>query len=112
MFRAAATCLVLVGLLFSGCVGSDGKETSATGAIAGLITDDQIQPLAGAEVALLEKPETTTKTDVTGRFTLSNIEPGSFKLAIQMLGYESIARGISVEAGAVTEVQIALNPIE
>lgn len=84
--------------------------TEGTGAIEGTVTDDQLHPLAGAEVAA-SSLGLVTQTDQMGRFTFSNIEPGPLALSAAKVGYESATKRVSVEAGTKTAVAIALAPL-
>lgn len=113
--------ILLVGL-FAGCVGSEGGEPAggpsvaagpaqfddATGGINGLVTDEELAPLAGATVGLLEIPDARAATDADGRFSLSALSPGTYTLAVQSLGYETVAQKVEVRVGEATEVQVAL----
>ena len=119
----AISCIVLL----SGCVGGQADQASggpeaipdaagpakfdeSTGAIQGLITNDQIQPVPGAQVGLVELGITTI-SDVGGRFVLSNLVPGRYSLGASALGYNAIARSVEVRAGEATEVNLVITPI-
>ncbi|MBI2078154.1 MAG: carboxypeptidase regulatory-like domain-containing protein [Euryarchaeota archaeon] len=65
----------------------------STGAVVGVVTDDEAVPVAGAEVGIAGEGHTqTTTTDAMGAFTLSRIPPGGYQLFAQRLGFESTAR--------------------
>jgi hypothetical protein len=110
----------------AGCVVGESKgestETSSaiaappafddtTGAIHGLVTDTEGLPLVGATAGLVERAESSTTTSEAGDFTLSNIEPGTYTLAIAMLGYETSARKVEVVVGQVKEENFLLEPL-
>lgn len=127
---AIAAVATLLALLVSGCVQGEASEAPSTGggpaapdaaepagfdentgAIEGLVTDDQLQPLPGAQVGIIGTPDRVTVTDVAGRFSLSNLEPGKYQLSANALGYESAARLVEVQAGTLTTVNFALPAI-
>jgi hypothetical protein len=87
-------------------------ETS--GAIEGFVTDEEIAPVVGAIVGLLELPENVVQTDSQGRFAFSNLAPGTYTIAVQKLGYESSADRVDVLAGETATAQIVLSvlPVE
>lgn len=115
----AATSFIM---LTAGCVGSQAaprqapddaapapppKFTDDTGAIVGIVSDEEGVGLEGVEVGLVEL-QVSTQTDLGGAFTLSEIAPGGYSLVAQKLGYESSARKITVEAGTIAEAHLQL----
>ncbi|MBI2077829.1 MAG: carboxypeptidase regulatory-like domain-containing protein [Euryarchaeota archaeon] len=126
---ALAIILLAITAPLAGCVadseGTSGADTPAdgagpaaparfdenTGAITGTVTDDQIQPIEGADVGLLEQPETTTRTDASGAFTLSSLQPGTYTLVAGRLGFESAGKKVDVIPGTALTVSILLAPI-
>ena len=129
--RPAVFAVVATSILasLSGCVGgAAGGPTSAdtpggiqpaapaqfdenTGAITGTVTDDQIQPIQGADVGLVEKPEKSTQSDAAGAFTLSNLEPGAYTLVVGRLGFESTGKKVEVVAGSAVTVSMLIVPL-
>ncbi|MBI2077797.1 MAG: carboxypeptidase regulatory-like domain-containing protein [Euryarchaeota archaeon] len=118
----AAASFVLT--VFAGCVGdvssSEGPASEApqvnsgaaefdgeTGAVQGTVTDDEIQPIANAQVGILKSdlvPENiAVLTDQSGRFTLSRVPPGTHSIIATALGYETAGSKIEVIAGQVVE---------
>lgn len=117
--------LALIALLaapLAGCVGggegsqAGGPDAPAdvddeTGAVAGIITDSEARPVAGVTVALIGAEDIQSTTDEAGSFTLSNVPPGTYTLAVQKLGFESVAKSVNVVAGQTTDVQVTLEAI-
>lgn len=115
----------LVAVAFAGCTsgggpsdagensdvsGPGGVADADTGNVVGVVVDDSIRPLAGAEVGIPELSiETTTNED--GSFELTGLEPGTYGIAAQKLGYDSAAKRVNVVAGEVTEVNIELTAV-
>ncbi len=114
--------MVTIGL--AGCIGGGGDDlqtanddpsgpaevTEDTGGLSGTVTDEEGLPVEGAQVALQSpgKEGLETTTDESGFFSFSNVAPGTWQLFIQKLGFDSVGRQVSVNAGQVTEVQEAL----
>lgn len=121
--RAVAAVVLF---LLAGCVGADsaGDPQAAdpavpvasgpaaydevTGGIEGIVTDEEIQPLVGAIVGLLGTSNAPVATDEGGRFSFSNLEPGTYNIGATMLGFESGSARAEVQAGQSTQVQIML----
>lgn len=117
--RAALAGLLLAGL-FSGCVGgtADSESVGAgvqeslafdadTGAIRGLVTSTELQPIVGARITILETG-VSTNTSADGSFFFSSLAPATHQLVFEALGYVSVARKVDVLAGEVAEVRVAL----
>jgi hypothetical protein len=118
--------LVLLVIAFAGCVGqSEGAQPKdaepsvnagpasfdeTTGAIEGTVTTEDLAPVPGATIGLLDGSNQTT-TDTTGRFVFNRMEPGTYQVGANALGYESQARSVDVQAGAVAPVQFILKEL-
>lgn len=112
--------LLLAGTVLSGCIGGEGGGTQSTqtvaafddttGAIEGLVHDDALVPIQGAEVGLLDVPEARATTDEAGRFVLSHIPPGEHQVAAQRIGYQSTTRSVVVNAGEIATTELTLLP--
>jgi hypothetical protein len=113
--------VLTIGLLFlAGCAGSPAAPagegegidepaafTDATGAIQGVVVDDAINPIANAQVGLLEA-NATTRTAVDGGFSFSNLAPGRYSVFAAALGHESKGTSVEVQAGQATTTRITL----
>lgn len=124
--RAILVVALVVATALAGCAGGDASTTNAsasstseaaaptvdasTGSIAGVVMDDESSPLAGVKTALVEANVETT-TDAAGRFTFNDVEPGSYRLITERLGFESVARKVDVVAGEVANVTLILKPL-
>lgn len=117
---------LLIGLtvILSGCAGGrPGASPQAqnepmaptvsdeTGAIAGVVTSVDLQPIPGAQVALKDGQADPEVTDAAGRFSFSYLPPGKHTLFAVALGYASGAKSVDVTAGEVAEVRFQLEPI-
>ncbi|OYX26445.1 MAG: TonB-dependent receptor [Flavobacteriales bacterium 32-35-8] len=62
--------------------------------LKGKVTDEQNHPLFGASVYIEELQQGTT-TDYDGNYELSNIEKGTWKVTIRMMGYQTRTEHLS-----------------
>lgn len=117
--------LLTFSMAFAGCTGDDApleaadtgsgdaapaEVTYATGGIEGQILDDEARPVVAA-MAELVKTGNTTKTDAAGRYSFSNLGPGSYELRITRSGFESAGRTVDVVAGDVVQANLILTPL-
>ena len=85
MYRLAASIALV--LTLAGCGGGGGSLTQA-GSITGRAVDAQGQPLRAATVSLVPAGRShldathSTTTDIEGRFSMTNVEAGTYTLAI------------------------------
>lgn len=80
---------------------------SATGTIEGTVTGDG-EPVLGANVTITET-QRGTSTNTNGNFRIENIIPGTYKLSVSAVGYNSNSQAISIEANEVLKLKISLN---
>lgn len=97
-----------VALLLGPAVGSPAAAQSASGTIAGFVTDRQTDSGVDAMV-LLEGTLLRARSDARGRFLLSAVPPGTYTLTVLALGYarDSVA-SLVVTGGETREVALAL----
>lgn len=63
------------------------EEPPAASTVTGIVVDEQGQFVAGANVAIIEGPTTTTNTN--GVFELSDLSPSEIQVIISKTGYET-----------------------
>lgn len=112
--------LLIMAVVVAGCAGGGAPSDDGTivdrdppeggGTVEGLVTDDQVRPLGGAIVAVLDVDAQTT-TDDTGKFSLQGLQPGTVQVVAQKLGYETAARSVEVAEGEVAKVTFELAAI-
>lgn len=119
-FPTFATVL-LVAVTLAGCAGGDSDPEEADGlgfdggvedgaVLRGTVVDDELRPVANAEVALLELDLVTT-SDEEGVFAFEGLEAGSYTLIAQRLGFESYSQRVELGAGGEVELRVDLVPI-
>lgn len=118
MRQGAVPVGILVTLLLAGCVESSGSSQSnasappaefdeTTGAIQGTVVNDENLPIESALVGIVEL-RIEAVTDSQGRFTLSNVQPGTQNLIATAIGYEPAVRKVEVVQGSVIEQHFTL----
>ncbi len=79
-------------------------------ALSGYIKDaDTGETLIAANIALLETNRGTT-TNTLGYYTLTNLRPGSYTLAVSYIGYRPFSMELSLETGETRRLDIELEP--
>ena len=88
-----AVAAVLATTLLAGALSAQGVTT---GAAAGLITDQNGNPMSGATVEFTHEPtgfRSTAVTNVRGIFTLQGLEPGGpYTVRIRQIGYRPVTQ--------------------
>ncbi|NLT68161.1 MAG: carboxypeptidase regulatory-like domain-containing protein [Acidobacteria bacterium] len=83
----------------------------ATSTINGTVVDSNKKPVSGAEVFLLTGSQLKAITDANGTFSLENLEPGDYAVAIVGNGLAPwIRRGIRIESGQKATLEVMLSP--
>lgn len=111
--------LVVCALLLAGCaedvapLEEDADEgflvavaDEASGAISGVVVDEQIRPIADANVTLTAGA--TTFTDAEGRFSFEGLEPGVQFLSVSAARHLPTQTSVQVMAGEVAKVRVSL----
>ena len=92
------------------------SAASQTGAIKGRIVDQKGQPLSGAYLYVSSQTMLGTAnfiTSKTGRYDVTGLTPGRFKLIVEMPGFKTVAvENVAVTAGASTTLDFKLEPSE
>lgn len=81
---------------------------STTGKISGQITDEAGNPLPGVNI-VVEGSMLGAATDENGYYAILNVTPGTYVLAVSMIGYERVSvRNVSVTMGLTTMIDVRL----
>ena len=126
MNNSVTVLALLVSLLLAGCAGGNattGPTPSADdpvglkevefegegGAVSGTVTDDQMAPIPGAQVAIGDLG--VVQTDEGGVFEFQNVPPGPQTIYASALGYASVGKKIEVVAGEQAVVSFLLEEL-
>jgi hypothetical protein len=84
-----------------------------TGAIQGIVHDEELVPIAGANVSLAGSAAPTS-TGPDGLFGFSHLRPGIVVVSVVAFGYDPVQKSVKVQAGSSVVVDLALRarPIE
>ncbi len=101
--------LLLVFLLALHVVPASAQEAAS---IRGAVTDAQTgEVLVGANVVLENAPGGVA-TDGEGAYRLGGLAPGAYTVAASYLGYERARRAVTLQAGEVRRLDLALAPTD
>lgn len=119
--RGIALTVALLATLLAGCSDGGGGEDGpgspldgldvqpvgqGKGAVAGVVVDDAIRPIVGAQVAMAGEVVATTGDD--GVFVLDALEPGLAVFAVSAEGFLSIQTSADVLPGETSQVRVQL----
>ncbi|PIQ47361.1 MAG: TonB-dependent receptor [Cytophagales bacterium CG12_big_fil_rev_8_21_14_0_65_40_12] len=98
--------IIMVGLLC--IIGMAAK--SQTGGINGRVIDASSgQPLIGANI-IIEEISNGVATNEFGKFSIKNLEAGTYNLIVSFIGFEKFSQKIAINAGKFSSVDFALLP--
>jgi outer membrane receptor for Fe3+-dicitrate len=80
--------------------------SAQTGSISGTITDAKAKEAIIGGSVLVQGTQVGTSTDIDGKFTISNLKPGTYNLQVSYVAYKTALVSATVEAGKTTEIQI------
>ncbi len=78
------------------------------GSISGLVTDEMNQPLPGASVSI-KSLNRGVSTDDKGRFKLSGLPFGTYRLSVSFLGYQVLENNVTVNGEAISNFRLQPN---
>ena len=96
MFKAYRSVLSFLGIFLLLGLSAHGQERKGT--ISGRVTDVNHDALAGARVEVQPNGYAVT-TDVQGAFTISDLAPGKYTLAVSYVGFKPFSKDVTVAAG-------------
>src|SRR5438270_5074331 len=83
-----------------------GQNTKAT--LAGVVKDTSGAFLQGARVTL-ERAAQPTASNSQGAFFFTNLAPGTYKVTVSFVGFESYSKEVTLSAGQTTQVAAVLD---
>ncbi len=106
--RGFVLAAVLAGLSAAGA-GGLAAQSSARGAIHGLIVDSASDSAVVGAHVLVPGTQLSASSDDSGTFIVTGIAPGTYDLRVLAIGFTPVMRkGLEVAAGATVEVRIAM----
>ena len=106
---AKATSLLLLSTVLCNPASADNKSADpAVGVIRGRVVDADKRTLPGASI-YIENLKAGVVSDANGFYTLTNLQPGTYKVKVSYVGYEPIYLTLAVPEGKTVERDITLN---
>ena len=101
----AVTSLILAGTSLA--------QGIQTGAIRGMVKDQQVRAVPGATVtatsAVLIGPRSTV-SDAEGHYSIPSLPPGSYDVKFELSGFATVARKTALPLGLTVEQDVTLRP--
>ena len=88
--------------------GITNSASPSAGVVKGRVVDNHKEVLPGASIQIVNTNNGTV-SDLNGFYTLTNLNPGSYKIKVSYVGYEPLETEISVIKGRTTVRDIVLN---
>lgn len=85
--------------------------SSQPGTISGTITDQSLQPIAGAQITVLLNQQVVVSalTDVNGNYSITGLSPNSYTVAVNAANFQLASQGATVTANANTNIPFSLS---
>lgn len=117
--------LVLLAVPLGGCLGDadpDGEDDptvfktraevqAGSSGIEGVVTDTAVQPIVGAEVAVVELDRTST-TASDGSYAIAPVPPGTYTLTVAAPGFVPASERVEAREDRVATVDFLLTPLQ
>src|ERR1700761_142557 len=110
-YRLLSVALLFTALSVSPLVaetGADKTANTANGSVSGSVKDSAGAALAGAQI-VLQPSGATVVSDAQGRYSLPNIQPGSYTITISYIGFKNQVQTVTVSAGQPTPFDVTLS---
>ena len=102
--------MLLACIILLGC-SKDDSPTTSYGSLEGKITEQQTnKPISNALMVLTPADKKST-TDNNGNYKFQSLEAGKYTLKVEVDGYSSITRQITITPNETTKCDIQLSPI-
>ncbi|MDF2192405.1 SusC/RagA family TonB-linked outer membrane protein [Paraflavitalea sp. CAU 1676] len=88
-----------------------GGSVATAQSIQGTVVDDKNAPIEGAS-AVLTPGNRGTVTNKDGKFTYSQLSPGSYSVEVSFIGFESQTKAVTVGASGVATISFSLKASE
>jgi hypothetical protein len=86
-------------------------ESNRLGSVLGRVTDEGgVDGLANVEIEVNGSSARGTLTDPSGRFQLTDLDPGAIELTFSSLGFAERSVTVTIEPGRTVEVYVGLAP--
>ena len=114
IFRYVPRAAALLALITLSILPAEsGAQSLAFGTLSGVVRDASGQPLADAEVRIVERVSGASRSRTTARdgvFRFDLLSPSSYDVTVEVLGFRPVLHtDVGVRSGASTTIRVALN---
>lgn len=99
MFRSRSVVLAVLALALA--AGVHEVEAQQTVTVSGTVSDESGAPIAGAAVLFEGPVQTRSITDRAGGYRVDSLQPGTYQVQVEALGYRSIPRELRANQGSI-----------
>jgi outer membrane receptor protein involved in Fe transport len=86
-----------------------GNVLAQNGSITGVVTDAKTGEAVIGANAVIQGTTVGAATDLEGKFTINNLKPGTYDLAVSFITYKThVLKAVVVESGSITNLSVAL----
>ncbi|MBK8791626.1 MAG: TonB-dependent receptor [Holophaga sp.] len=87
-------------------------QSSTTGSIYGMVTDEKGNPMVGATVRIMSAQVTRAEaTGSNGAFRFGLLNPGNWKVTVTKAGFQTVNRDVSINTNTNQQANIKLSPV-
>jgi len=84
------------------------RAQSGSGSISGRVTDPSGAVLQGAQIDLQPRAAATAVSNQQGEFTIPNLAPGNYSVAVSYVGFAAFTKDVSVTGGSAARLEAVL----
>ncbi len=108
MHRAISRLLTGLGIALGSAVSAAGAQQPSGATVTGFVRDSASQPVANADV--IARPGShRTRSDSTGRFTLTGLDAGKYTIVGRKLGYAPVNYDVELSSTGKATIQLVLD---
>jgi protocatechuate 3,4-dioxygenase beta subunit len=109
MKNFAIPILLLFSMIFISCKKEDTTEPETHGTISGVISEYATDSLIYKATVFTNPATSYVTTDESGKYKISNVEPGEYTVTAAKTGYDTLTVGVTVIAGKTTVADFILH---
>ncbi|HET9439406.1 MAG TPA: carboxypeptidase regulatory-like domain-containing protein [Longimicrobiales bacterium] len=112
-WSGSARAMLLFTLLFALFAWRDVSAQNVTGSIRGRVINESGAPVVAATITARNPASGATRTALTnadGTYVLAGLQPGTYEISVEMIGYSAPPRSVRVLIGQSLNMDLSLQP--